>query len=63
MDRAEQRKLPELYGIAGPILRGGEAFGISVSTTGRIVRQIKRQLNERLRPQSKDFYSEGEQYG
>jgi 2-dehydropantoate 2-reductase len=37
----EQGNLPELDAIAGPILRGGEHFGISVSTTKRLVQQIE----------------------
>jgi 2-dehydropantoate 2-reductase len=38
----EQDNLPELDAIAGPILRGGQIFGISVSTTKRLVQQIER---------------------
>jgi ketopantoate reductase len=37
----EQGNLPQLDAIAGPILRGGEHFGISVPTTKRLVQQIE----------------------
>jgi 2-dehydropantoate 2-reductase len=37
----EQGNPPELDAIAGPILRAGEHFGISVPTTKRLVQQIE----------------------
>ena len=40
----EQGKLPELDAIAGPILRGGERFGIPVPRTKQIAQQIEQQL-------------------
>jgi 2-dehydropantoate 2-reductase len=39
----EQSKPPELDAIAGPILRGADAFAISVPTTKRVVQQIQQQ--------------------
>lgn len=43
----EQGNFPELDAIAGPVLRGGEHFGISVPTTKRLAQQIERILDRR----------------
>jgi hypothetical protein len=60
----KQGNSPELDAIAGPILRGGENFGIAVPTTKRLVQQIERLLQRTMAStvSSPRAFSQGKNY-